>query len=310
MNKNIKINLFFVLFVILVIFSLIQGYSCKYHLYKGEAFQILKVDQYDNYHFDLNPHEIEKGNNPRMKGFLSILISLFSDNSVNHSHFHSYSKIEPICSNYFTNYWSENGFIENLQVLFLFISIVLLIKINLQTKIKFINLFLTFKTIFLIYYFGEEISWGQHFFKFSTPEILMTLNHQNETNLHNISNLFDQLPRSLVFIWCSLSIILVKLIEQKINFNSNLKKLIVPNIKLIYASFLLLILSIPDIIIDKFNLHPGYFDYETNTNLSGAVNIYDVVSLNFVRLSELHELVFCFYFLLYSIYLYKSKVMK
>tara|TARA_B100000965_G_C19577000_1_gene751763 strand:+ start:49 stop:981 length:933 start_codon:yes stop_codon:yes gene_type:complete len=310
MNKNIKINLFFLLFIILVIFSLIQGYSCKYHLYKGVASQNFQVENYDYYHFDLNPHEIEKGINPRMKGFLSALISLFNDNSTNDSHFHSYSKIEPICSNYFKNYWSENGFIENLQVLFLFISIILLIKINLQTKIKFINFFLTFKVFFLIYYLGEEISWGQHFFEFKTPEILMSLNNQNETNLHNISNLFDQLPRGLVFIWCSLSIILVKIIEKKINFNSNLKKLIVPNIKLIYVSFFLLILSAPDIVIDKLNLHPGYFDHETNTNLSGAVNIYDVISLNFVRFSELQELVFCFYFLLYSIYLYKNKVMR
>ncbi len=306
MKKNIKIILLYIFFIIIVIFSLIQGYVCKYQLYQGQPSQVFHLEDYDDYHFDLNPYEIETGKNPRMKSFLSILKSLIIEDPIKDYRYIPYSKIEPICSNYFTDYWSESGFVENLQVLFLFISIILLIKINIHNNNKLINFFLIFKIIFLIYYLGEEISWGQHFFEFRTPEILMTLNNQNETNLHNISNLFDQLPRSLVFIWCSLSVITVKVIEQKINFNPNFKKLVVPNIKLIYASLILLILSTPDIIIDKFNLHPGYFDHETNTNLSAAINVYDVISLNFIRFSELQELVFCFYFLLYSIFLYEK----
>ena len=33
---------------------------------------------------------------------------------------------------------------------------------------------------------GEEISWGQRLFGFETPESLKSINHQNETNLHNL----------------------------------------------------------------------------------------------------------------------------
>ena len=63
----------------------------------------------------------------------------------------------------------------------------------------------------LIYYFLEEISWGQYIFNWSTPYFFLNLNNQNETNFHNISNLFNQLPRNLVFIWSAFTFILVKL---------------------------------------------------------------------------------------------------
>ena len=37
------------------------------------------------------------------------------------------------------------------------------------------------------------------------------INHQNETNLHNTSSVFNELPRNLLLIWCSLSFIFVKI---------------------------------------------------------------------------------------------------
>ncbi|WP_142847551.1 hypothetical protein [Telmatospirillum sp. J64-1] len=49
-----------------------------------------------------------------------------------------------------------------------------------------------------LYISGEEISWGQWFFFWDTPESLMALNDQGETNLHNMSSWFDQKPRALV----------------------------------------------------------------------------------------------------------------
>jgi len=38
----------------------------------------------------------------------------------------------------------------------------------------------------LIFIVGEEISWGQRIFGFSTPEALNDINRQGESNLHNI----------------------------------------------------------------------------------------------------------------------------
>jgi len=56
-------------------------------------------------------------------------------------------------------------------------------------------------TLALVYFAGEEMSWGQWIFYWDTPEVFAELNDQNETNLHNISSWFDQKPRALVELW-------------------------------------------------------------------------------------------------------------
>jgi hypothetical protein len=52
-----------------------------------------------------------------------------------------------------------------------------------------------------VYFAGEEASWGQHYFRWGTPEEFRDLNDQQETNLHNIGTWFDQKPRTLVELW-------------------------------------------------------------------------------------------------------------
>jgi len=49
-----------------------------------------------------------------------------------------------------------------------------------------------------VFFTGEELSWGQHLFGWATPESLLAINDQGETNLHNISSWFDQKPRMLL----------------------------------------------------------------------------------------------------------------
>ncbi len=48
------------------------------------------------------------------------------------------------------------------------------------------------------YVAGEEMSWGQHYFDWATPDGWRSLNDQGETNVHNISSWFDQKPRTLL----------------------------------------------------------------------------------------------------------------
>lgn len=48
------------------------------------------------------------------------------------------------------------------------------------------------------YVSGEEISWGQHFGQWATPDLWMERNDQGETNLHNTSSWLDQKPRLLL----------------------------------------------------------------------------------------------------------------
>ena len=62
-----------------------------------------------------------------------------------------------------------------------------------------------------IYLAGEELSWGQHLFGWSTPESIGALNDQQETNLHNMSSWFDQKPRLLLELWVLVGGIVVPL---------------------------------------------------------------------------------------------------
>lgn len=209
------------------------------------------------------------------------------------------------CSNniFFSNFWDENGLIENFQSLFLAISIFFLIrtKRKLINKKSLINFFFLIQIIGLIYYLGEEISWGQHFFNWSSPEFFVSYNNQMETNIHNISNIFDQLPRTIVLLWCGLSvptILLLTKISINIKINKKIFDVVCPSKKLLYISLILLLFAVPDLILDKLNLYP-----ESSTVIKPFFNssyFYQLISFNFIRLSELHELIFSFYFFYYS----------
>jgi hypothetical protein len=48
------------------------------------------------------------------------------------------------------------------------------------------------------YVAGEELSWGQWVFRWQTPEYWAALNDQGETNLHNVSTWLDQKPRAIL----------------------------------------------------------------------------------------------------------------
>ena len=66
---------------------------------------------------------------------------------------------------------------------------------------RWIGPWLLLVTLACVYFAGEEVSWGQQFFSWNTPEVLGEYNDQGETNLHNISSWFDQKPRLLLEIW-------------------------------------------------------------------------------------------------------------
>lgn len=213
----------------------------------------------------------------------------------------------PYCQiNFFESFLYENGFVETLQSLFLLISIYFLIitfkKIGLKKIIKF---FLSVKILALIYYFGEEISWGQHYFKWVSPEFFLDNNNQGETNLHNMSNLLDQLPRTLVILWCSFIPIVFYFIKKKFTLNYEIKIIFIPTDQLLKISIIFLLIFLPDFFIDKLSLHSGHVI--NGKDIPEAV-FWDIISLNFLRLSEVHELIFCFYFLVYSIALNRALI--
>jgi len=217
-----------------------------------------------------------------------------------------YTKLNFCNESFFFNFWNENGFIENLGSLFLFFAIIFLFKArNLYGDIKFINIFLIIKILALIYFLGEEISWGQHFFKWTSPDFFKNANIQGETNIHNISNLFDQVPRTLVIIWCSLTVPITLLINKSQKINENLLKILCPDKNLKFLSIILLFFILPDLFVDKLGLHPGHVD-ALGQGIEASV-FYDTITFNFLRLSEFHELIFAFYFFIYSLSIMKRK---
>lgn len=96
---------------------------------------------------------------------------------------------------------SEAGPQETLQFLVLIagflIALAALARIDWKTQ-KYLGLWLALSALCCFYVAGEEISWGQWLFHWTTPEYWTQVNDQNETNLHNTSSWLDQKPRLLL----------------------------------------------------------------------------------------------------------------
>jgi hypothetical protein len=63
-----------------------------------------------------------------------------------------------------------------------------------------------------LYISGEEMSWGQHLFHWDTPEQWAALNRQEETNFHNMYDLFDKTPRNVLMLSVIVGGILIPLL--------------------------------------------------------------------------------------------------
>ena len=216
--------------------------------------------------------------------------------------------------------WEENGLVENLQILLLFFAIVnyiiFLKKKEIYNTSKFFIYFIYLYFLGLIYFFLEEISWGQQFFNWQSPEFFLNLNNQKETNIHNISNLFNELPRGLLLIWCGLSFYITRKFQKYENFK-NINLFAYPNRNLKKYSYLIIIFVIPDLIFDKLNLYQGYPHSRPGewllTHPVEFIRNYEVMTLftfNFIKLSEFHELLFAIYILNHSFFIKNLKFIK
>ena len=100
----------------------------------------------------------------------------------------------------------ENGLVENLTVALLFFALVAAVafiryaisSLRNNPVYRFCMVWLALYTLGCVYFLGEEISWGQHLFDWTTPESWQQVNDQHETNLHNTSAIFDQIPRAMM----------------------------------------------------------------------------------------------------------------
>lgn len=98
----------------------------------------------------------------------------------------------------------ELGILENLAPLFLLPAIfcgIAMLRYRRAFPKHWITGWFLLHGLGAFYFAGEEISWGQHFLGWQTPEGVATLNDQNETNLHNMSSWLDQKPRIALWVW-------------------------------------------------------------------------------------------------------------
>lgn len=95
--------------------------------------------------------------------------------------------------------FSEYGVYELLTFVFLLLAIIACMRL-LFCSIAYglFRLWIALLLMGAVYFAGEEISWGQHFFAWQTPPGWQAVNDQGETNLHNTHALLDQLPRNLL----------------------------------------------------------------------------------------------------------------
>ena len=154
-----------------------------------------------------------------------------------------------------TFFTSENGIIENGTFLILLLAIIISISSLKIIKKKFrkkkLFIFIMLFTISLIYFAGEEINWGQHWFHWNAPLFFEVYNEQyigdtSETNFHNITSWFDQKPRIILTLFVLVGGILCPFyFNKKININ-NLKHWIFPKIYCFPTSLVCLFFYILD----------------------------------------------------------------
>ncbi|MCP4470549.1 MAG: hypothetical protein GY815_07665 [Gammaproteobacteria bacterium] len=96
----------------------------------------------------------------------------------------------------------EAGIVENATVIFLVIAIGYCISSLVLAKRQDLSAYPRAWLVLLIlgaaYFALEEISYGQHMFGWGTADTWKELNDQDETNLHNVHAMFDQVPRALL----------------------------------------------------------------------------------------------------------------
>ena len=159
-----------------------------------------------------------------------------------------------INEDFFNQYFQqETGFIENGTFIILFLGIItcyfILKKKNILIFKKLFYIWILCFLFGLIYFAGEEISWGQQWFKWQTSDFFMNFNDQSETNFHNISSWFDQKPRFILLLFIFFGGIFIPFylkIKKKKLYSRSVQFWLFPNICCIPSAIICLFFYILD----------------------------------------------------------------
>jgi hypothetical protein len=111
--------------------------------------------------------------------------------------------------------------------------------------------FVVLFTLGCLFFAGEEASWGQHVFEWSTPETWARANDQQETNLHNLTGigaLLDQLPRNLLTLAAAVGIAAPLIARRRRSAGKRERDLhwILPTFVCLPSAALALLVGVPD----------------------------------------------------------------
>lgn len=110
-----------------------------------------------------------------------------------------------------------------------------------------------------LYYAGEECSWGQHYFHWASPDWIAQVSDQGETNIHNVSGLFDQVPRGLLTLGAAIAVFAPPLIVRYRKGwyeGSDWRGWLLPTMASLPAGLLVLLVSLPRKICQRSNYLP------------------------------------------------------
>lgn len=184
---------------------------------------------------------------------------------------------------------SENGPHESFQAIFAGLGFCVALYSFFNSKIShtyLLRAWFGLAALCCFYVAGEEISWGQHIWDWTTPDFWTEVNDQQETNLHNTSSWLDQKPRLVLLLGIVGGTLIAPLLKKRglLKLPERLDILLPPKELTVIA----LLVVIPQLLEKIFEL-------------------FDI--LIFARFSEVQEL-YMFYFVLLYLVMLKAKVRK
>ncbi len=155
---------------------------------------------------------------------------------------------------------SEYGFIENMTVVFCLVALVYTVKIyRLDVCLpKGIKQFVLLSGAAMFLLAGEELSWGQWYFLWETPEAWKAVNLQDETNLHNLSRVFSKYPRHVITLLCFVAGVIAPFLLRRRQRQgrpvSEYWRWLLPTLRQVLICLIVAFVTMPTRVLDHYKL--------------------------------------------------------
>jgi hypothetical protein len=166
----------------------------------------------------------------------------------------------------------EDGFLEGLSAVLFFLSFVLLAAASLrpgralqgmpQRAKRGVRIGYFLIATVLLFVAMEEISWGQRIFGWETPEVMKTLNTQDETNLHN-TDMIGSIVYYAGYRFAGVFLAVASILAWTLLWDRRGIRLIVPHPELIGVIVLLLLFTVvwvnSEFVEELFSIFFGFY---------------------------------------------------